>query len=71
MKYVIVPQYEIDNLEKERIAIHNYLEQIEKLQKLPCGYPILITETAWRITHRKWKSFKVWWDLYKIKWCYK
>jgi len=47
MKYAIIPQYELDNLERERKELYT---------RLPDNV-VVSTSTAWRLTHRRWLCF--------------
>lgn len=50
-KYVIVPQSDIDKLEKARIELHQMLDggDVDTLTRL-----INITEPMWYLTHRRY-----------------
>lgn len=53
IKYVIIPQTDIDALEKARIRLHHLSEgKIDKSKKLE------ITEKMWKITHKKYPEYK-------------
>jgi len=61
-KYYLIPTYEIENLENERKQIHEIVERITD-EKLKWRLPVM-TPVTWRITHRRWKTIKLW-DIYK------
>ena len=64
MKYYLIPAYELDNLEKERVALHKTLGELLP-DNLRVQLPVCsLTSTVWRIANRKWKSLKLW-KLYK------
>ena len=64
MKYYLIPAYELDNLEKERVALHETLGELSP-DNMRVQLPIYrLTSTVWRIANRKWKSLKLW-NLYK------
>ncbi|MFZ2864291.1 MAG: hypothetical protein WA440_06025 [Ignavibacteriaceae bacterium] len=59
MKTLLVPEQDIKNVEREREHIHEYLSFLEKKMpdgKLPNGYPVLITQNIWHLTHRRYKE---------------
>jgi len=54
MKKVIVPQADIDRLEKARLSLHKWIQEynIDRLDLFS------ITGTMWHITHRKYPKAK-------------
>jgi hypothetical protein len=62
IKYYLIPAYEIEALEKERVQIHKIVENITD-EKMKWRLPVM-TPATWRITHRRWKIIKLW-NIYK------
>ena len=57
---VLVPQSDIDRLEKARLSIHKLASDRHILQDM---YIYGITEPMWNITHKKYKIVEIYKDM--------
>lgn len=57
---VLVPQSDIDRLEKARLSIHKLASDKNIIQDI---YSYGITEPMWNITHKKYKIVEIYKDM--------